>query len=80
MSVYVAIQSEIAALGEKAAASSEGQRALVLAAALDDRAGIQAGGLASTDKRLGELMDTIRERFRPAERNGLEVIRGGRTA
>lgn len=80
MGVEQAIRTELTALSGAALTSSEGQRALNLAAVLDDRAGIQAGGVASTDKRLGELMAEIRERYQPVERNGLEVIRGGRTA
>jgi hypothetical protein len=32
---------------------------------LDDRAGIQAGGVASTDKQLGAVMAELRERYKP---------------
>ncbi|HET6914874.1 MAG TPA: hypothetical protein VFH56_02175 [Acidimicrobiales bacterium] len=76
MGVYSAVQAELSSLGEVAQSSAEAQRALVLAAALDDRAGIQAGGLASTDKRLGELLAEIRQRFKKPERKGrLELLR-----
>lgn len=78
MSVLAAVQAELEKLGEVAQSSPEGQRALVLAAALDDRAGIQAGGLASTDKRLGELLNELRGRFKKAEgKTTLELLRGG---
>lgn len=78
MGVKAAIEAELATLSPDALQSSEAQRALVLASALDDRAGIQAGGLASTDKRLGELMDTIRERYKkPEGKTTLELLRGG---
>jgi hypothetical protein len=55
--------------------SSDGQRALVLAAALDDRAGVQ--NIAATDKRLGELMDALRDRHEPKAGGRLAVLRGG---
>lgn len=53
----------------------EGQRALVLAAALDDRAGVQ--NIAATDKRLGELMSELREKHEPKSGGRLAVLRGG---
>lgn len=65
MSVFVAVQAELDRLGEKAAESVEGQTALALAAALDDRAGVQAGGLASTAKQLGAVMVDLRDRYKP---------------
>lgn len=78
MSVYTATQSELEHLGEAAVGSVEGQTALALAAALDDRAGIQAGGLASTAKQLAALMDTVRERHKkPEGKTTLELLRGG---
>lgn len=80
MTVFAAIQRELEAFGDAALASSEAQRALVLAAALDDRAGIQAGGLASTDKRLGELLAEIRERYTAKGTSRLAVLRGGSAA
>jgi hypothetical protein len=43
----------------------EGARAMNLAAVLDDRAGVQAGGVAATDKQLGLLMASIRENAVP---------------
>jgi hypothetical protein len=76
--VSEAVRDELTKLGEAAERSQEGQRALVLAAALDDRAGIQAGGLASTDRRLGELMAEIRAQHKkPEGKTTLELLRGG---
>jgi hypothetical protein len=76
VSVYAAVEAEVNAWG--VIDSSEGQRALVLAAALDDRAGVQ--NLAATDKQLGALMDSLRERFKPKEKGRLELLRGGDTS
>lgn len=78
MTVLEAVEAELRTLGTVAESSPEGQRALVLATALDDRAGIQAGGLASTDKRLGELLTELRSRFKkPEGKTTLELLRGG---
>jgi len=78
VSVHAATESELQTLGEAAERSVEGQTALALAAALDDRAGIQAGGLASTAKQLAALMEGLRARFKKAEgKTTLELLRGG---
>lgn len=78
MSVQAAALAELQRLGEAAERSVEGQTALALAAALDDRAGIQAGGLASTAKQLAALMDTVRDRHKaPEGKTTLELLRGG---
>lgn len=63
-SVAAATRRELRQL--KALSTVEGRIALTLAKALDDRAGIQAGGLASSAKRLDELMDKIRAKAAPA--------------
>jgi hypothetical protein len=76
MSVYSATLSELSALGPAVVDTSEGQRALNLASILDDRDGIQAGGVASTDKQLGALMSEIRDRYKPVERSALTLLRG----
>lgn len=76
MTVFDAVRTELDRLGADASSSVEGQTALALAAALDDRAGVQAGGLASTAKQLGVLMDTIRERYKPQQVSRLSVLRG----
>jgi hypothetical protein len=76
VSVYSATLAELSDLGPTVAETVEGQRALNLAAVLDDRAGIQAGGVASTDKQLGLLMDQIRDRYKPVERSALTLLRG----
>lgn len=55
--------------------TADGQRALVLAAALDDRAGVV--NIAATDKRLGELMSELRDRFEPKAGGKLAILRGG---
>jgi hypothetical protein len=76
VSVYSATLAELSDLGPTVAETVEGQRALNLAAVLDDRAGIQAGGVASTDKQLGVLMGEIREKYKVPERKGrLELLR-----
>lgn len=80
MAVKVAVMEELRRLGANVEASVEGQTALALAAALDDRAGVQAGGLASTAKQLGVVMDVIRAEHKPKERNGLTLLRGDGTA
>jgi hypothetical protein len=76
VSIYSATLAELSSLGNAVAESVEGQRALNLAAVLDDRAGIQAGGVASTDKQLGVLMGEIRDRYKPVERSALTLLRG----
>lgn len=77
MTVHTAVMAELTLLGQPAMESVEGQTALALAAALDDRAGIQAGGLASTAKRLAEQMDAVRERYKkPEGKSRLELLRG----
>jgi hypothetical protein len=76
VSVFVAVQSELANLGDVATASVEGQTALALAAALDDRAGVQAGGLASTAKQLSAVMGDIRDKYKVATKSRLELIKG----
>jgi hypothetical protein len=76
VSVYSATLAELSSLGDAVADTVEGQRALNLAAVLDDRAGIQAGGVASTDKQLGLLMGEIRDRYKPVERSALTLLRG----
>ena len=81
MTVHGATLTELTTLGDEARDSVEGQRALNLAAVLDDRAGIQAGGVASTDKQLGALMAEIRERYaRPEGASKLELLQGGGAA
>lgn len=77
MSVYEATSTELSKLGTEALESVEGQRALNLASVLDDRAGIQAGGVASTDKQLGAVMAELRERHKPKGVGRLELLRGG---
>lgn len=76
MSVYSATLAELSALGSPVVESVDGQRALNLASILDDRDGIQAGGVASTDKQLGALMGEIRDRHKPVERSALTLLRG----
>lgn len=76
MGVCAAVQAELSALGPVAESSVEGQTALALAAALDDRAGIQAGGLASTAKQLVAIMAEVRERYKPQQTSRLSVLRG----
>lgn len=76
MGVEQAIRAELDRLGADAYASVEGQTALALAGVLDDRAGIQNGGSASTAKQLLATMDTIRERYRPQQSSGLALIKG----
>lgn len=80
MTVYEATTSELEQLGDAAVASVEGQAALALASALDDRAGIQAGGLASTARQLSALMDIVRERHRSQRKSKLAVLRGEQSA
>lgn len=76
MSVFVAVQAELDTLSDRATASVEGQTALALAAALDDRAGVQAGGLASTAKQLAAVMSDLRDRYKVATKSRLELIKG----
>lgn len=76
MSVFVAVQAELNTLSDRATASVEGQTALALAAALDDRAGVQAGGLASTAKQLAAVMSDLRDRYKVATKSRLELIKG----
>jgi hypothetical protein len=76
MTVRAATLEELRRLGEAAEGSVEGQTALALAAALDDRAGVQAGGLASTAKELRALMIEIRDRYKPVERSALKLLQG----
>jgi hypothetical protein len=76
VSVFVAVQSELGTLGTKATESVEGQTALALAAALDDRAGVQAGGLASTAKQLGAVMSDLRDKYKVVTQSRLELIKG----
>jgi hypothetical protein len=76
VAVYDAVRAELDTLGEAAGASVEGQTALALAAALDDRAGVQAGGLASTAKQLGAVMVDLRDRYKPKTKTNLQVLRG----
>ena len=72
-----AIRAELAKLGPEAEASVEAQVALALAGVLDDRAGIQNGGSASTAKQLLATMDTIRERYKPvAGVSRLKLLQG----
>jgi hypothetical protein len=73
VSVYTAVLADLAAWG--IADTSDGEIALVMAAALDDRAGVQ--NLAATAKRLQETMAELRERFKPREKGRLELLRGG---
>jgi hypothetical protein len=73
VSVYASVLAEVKSW--QIEDSSEGQRALVLAAALDDRAGVQ--NIAATDKRLGDLMADLRERYEPKKKGRLELLRGG---
>lgn len=72
MSVYAATLADLERWN--VAETTDGQRALVLAAVLDDRAGVQ--NLAATDKRLGELMTELRERHEPKTGGRLAVLRG----
>ena len=76
MSIHSATLAELSALGASVVESVDGQRALNLASILDDRDGIQAGGVASTDKQLGVLMGEIRDRYKPVERSALTLLRG----
>jgi hypothetical protein len=76
VSVYSATLSELSGLGDAVVDTVEGQRALNLASILDDRDGIQAGGVASTDKQLGAVMAEIRDRYKPVERSALTLLRG----
>jgi hypothetical protein len=76
MTVHVATLTELQNIGDAAVGSVEGQTALALATALDDRAGAQAGGLASTAKELRALMAEIRDRYKPVERSALTLLRG----
>jgi hypothetical protein len=76
VSVFVAVQSELSKLGDVATESVEGQTALALAAALDDRAGVQAGGLASTAKQLSAVMGDIRDKYKVVTKSRLELIKG----
>jgi hypothetical protein len=76
MGVEQAIRAELDRLGPDAYASVEGQTALALAGVLDDRAGIQNGGSASTAKQLLATMDTIRDRYKPVQRSALKLLQG----
>ena len=76
MSVFASVQQEIEQLGPEAEASVEAQTALALAAALDDRAGVQAGGLASTAKQLLAVMAELRTMFKRGTKSKLELLRG----
>jgi hypothetical protein len=76
MSVSDATRTELDEWG--IADSTDGQRALVLAAALDDRAGVV--NIAATDKRLGDLMAELRERHAPKKKGRLELLRGDASA
>lgn len=73
MSVYAAVQADLARWG--IAESAEGEIALVLAGALDDRAGVV--NVAQTAKRLQETLAELRERHAPKEKGRLELLRGG---
>jgi hypothetical protein len=73
--VAAATRAELVALG--AAQTLDGARALNLASVLDDRAGIQAGGVASTDKQLGAVMESVRAVHKPKGKTKLELLRGG---
>lgn len=73
MSVLDATRVELERLG--CVESVEGQRALNLAKVLDDRAGIQGGGLAATDKQLGLILAQVREEHKPQVRTALSVLR-----
>lgn len=77
MTVHSATLKELQGLGQDVVDSVDGQRALNLAEILDDRAGIQAGGVASTDKQLGAVMAELRERHKPKGKSRLELLRGG---
>jgi hypothetical protein len=77
VAVFAAVSEELAALGPQAEASVEGQTALALAAALDDRAGVQAGGLASTAKQLGAVMADLRLIYKREAKTELELLRFG---
>lgn len=77
MGVHAAVAAELDSLGAQAAASVEGQTALALAAALDDRAGVQAGGLASTAKQLGAVMAELRNAYKREAKTELELLRFG---
>lgn len=72
-SVEAVTRGELTRIG--ALASVEGQVAINLAKVLDDRAGIQGGGVASTAKQLREVMQAVRESRRPVGRSGLALIR-----
>jgi hypothetical protein len=73
--VTKATRAELGALG--ALQTVEAAVALNLASILDDRAGIQAGGVASTAKQLLTVMDGLREKHKPKEKGRLELLRGG---
>jgi hypothetical protein len=77
VAVFEAVRAELDTLGEAAGASVEGQTALALAAALDDRAGVQAGGLASTAKQLGAVMADLRLAYKAEAKTELELLRFG---
>lgn len=72
MSVYEAVERELTGWGIQD--GTNGQIALTLAAALDDRAGVQ--NLAATAKQLESVMDGLRELNRPKDRGRLAVLRG----
>jgi hypothetical protein len=76
VTVHSATLAELQTLGDPAVQSVEGQTALALAAVLDDRAGVQAGGSASTAKQLLATMEQIRDRYKPVERSALTLLRG----
>lgn len=83
VSVYAAVKAELDGLSDAvgtASESSEGQIALNLAAVLDDRAGVQAGGVAATAKELRALLVTIREKYAAKGTSRLAVLRGGTQA
>jgi hypothetical protein len=73
VSVYGAVSAELDALA--CANSVEGQVALNLAQILDDRAGIQGGGVASTAKELGLIMARVRDEHKPQVATRLSVLR-----
>lgn len=72
MSVQTSVATDLARWG--IAESTDGQRALVLAGALDDRAGVV--NLAATDKQLGALMTELREKHEPKSGGRLAILRG----
>lgn len=82
MGVYSATLAELQALGTPVGLTIpvvdtvEGQRALNLASILDDRKGVEAGGVASTDKQLGAVMAEIRDRYKPQQQTALTLLRG----